>query len=150
MRGLFETEGCKRKIISAKHLCAVDISGSTQQKDFKRYHQEIERIFESLSPTPVDYVEFSDTVKEIKPYDPTCTYVLKPQGRTTFDSIILLSAQRKYTHLVIFTDGFGELNIRPENVNVTWCLIGDGYKKPPVTWGNEIQILEYNWNNILK
>jgi predicted metal-dependent peptidase len=145
MRGFLETESYKGKVTSSKYLCAVDVSGSTQQKDFKRYHQEIKRIYESLPS--VDYVEFSDTTKEIKSFDSTHTYVLKPQGRTTFDNVVFLAAQCKYTHLIIFTDGFGELSIRPENVNVTWCLIED--RKPPVKWGNEV-CLQYNQSAILK
>ena len=130
--------GTKRKHLDTK-LVAIDTSGSISDDDLQQFLAEINKLQEI---NPVDLVLFDTDIQ----YGPKSfskkhvSFDFKGRGGTHFQPVIDLAVQKKYSSLIILTDGHADSPEKPAFVKDTLWVITENGKKP-VEWGNFVQIV---------
>ncbi len=94
------------KIKDRNHiLVGIDTSGSVSNDELIEFLQEIGHIFKA--GTDVTVCQFDAAIKDLSTYNPKKPIMIYGRGGTDFDPIVEYANAntRKYTALVIFTDG---------------------------------------------
>ena len=120
-----------------RKLVAIDTSGSIGDDDLSQFLCEVNRLAEIQ---PVDLVMFDASIQgKIIPFDrKRKNFKFDGRGGTDFQPVIDLAEKRRYSSLIILTDGCAPEPTKPVRVkDVLWVVI-DG--EPPCSWGQRVKI----------
>jgi len=121
-----------------KKLVAIDTSGSVRDQELSQFLAEVNKLSEVQ---PVDVMLFDwDITQEPAPFDrKKRSYDFKGRGGTNFHPVMELAEKRRYSSLIILTDGEALAPPRPKYVkDIIWVLCGTS--NPPVEWGKRVRV----------
>jgi len=122
-----------------RKLVAIDTSGSVGDDALAQFLAEVNRLAETH---PVDVCLFDWDItqmpkqfcKKVKSYD------FKGRGGTCFEPVMKLAEERRYSSLIILTDGEAAAPTKPKYVkDILWVL--SGKSDPPVEWGKRVRVI---------
>lgn len=115
----------KRHIYKQKLLVAVDTSGSVRNEELLEFFNEIYHIYKAGAV--IDILEYDFTVNRIYEYNGKFDGNITGRGGTNFDAPIEMFNQnrRLYSALVMFTDGFCNINLKPLGECI-WVITSEG------------------------
>lgn len=122
-----------------RKLVAIDTSGSVGDHELAQFLCEINKLCEVQ---PVDVLLFDWTItQQPTPFDKKKKkYDFKGRGGTSFDPVMELAEKRRYSSLIMFTDGGASAPKKPRYVkDIIWVLTGGG--EPPVDWGKRVKVV---------
>ena len=127
------------KIKPKKHiLVAVDTSGSVSDTELIEFFNEIYHI--SKTGTEITVMQFDHAVQDIAAYNKNKKIKIHGRGGTSFDfPVDYFNEQRKFTSLVIFTDGFAPVPVRKPKGRTLWVITRDGEMGLPFP-GTKLQL----------
>ena len=129
--------GKVNKCIDRK-LIAIDTSGSVGDEELSQFLCEVNKLAEIQ---PVDVMLFDWNITQMPaPFDrKKKSYDFKGRGGTNFEPVMKLAEEKKYSSLIILTDGEASAPPRPKYVkDVIWVLVGTS--NPPVEWGKRVRV----------
>ena len=106
-------------------LVAVDTSGSVNDSNLREFFKEIYHIWKS--GVSVDIIQFDSIIQDISPYKGKFDGKVFGRGGTDFDAPITHYNENlnKYTTLILFTDGYAPIDVKPRK-KMVWVLTSDG------------------------
>jgi len=129
--------GKVNKCIDRK-LIAIDTSGSVGDTELSQFLCEINKLSEVQ---PVDVLLFDSEITQMpKPFNKKVRkYDFKGRGGTCFEPVMKLAEERRYSSLIILTDGEAGAPPKPKYVkDIIWVLVGTS--NPPVEWGKRVRV----------
>lgn len=130
--------GSVSKCIDRK-LVAIDTSGSVSDDELSQFLTEINKLAEIQ---PVDVCLFDTRItQEPQPFNrKKRSYDFKGRGGTDFQPVMDLAEKRRYSSLIMLTDGGAAATPRPKYVkDVIWVLCNGG--TAPVDWGKSVPVV---------
>ena len=128
----------RKRMHSDKKLVAIDTSGSISDDDLRQFLAEINKLQEYH---PVDLILFDTQIQ----YGPkeyarrNVSFDFKGRGGTYFKPVFDVAEQRRYTSVIVLTDGYADSPEKPACVkDVLWVITENG--KKPVEWGKMVKI----------
>lgn len=121
-----------------KKLVAIDTSASVGSKELAQFLTEVNKLCET---NPVDVCLFdTEITQEPMPFDKRRReYDFKGRGGTDFSPVMMLAEEKRYTSVIMLTDGMASAPERPRYVkDVIWVLVGTA--NPPVEWGKVVRV----------
>jgi predicted metal-dependent peptidase len=129
--------GKVNKCIDRK-LIAIDTSGSVGDEELAQFLCEINKLSEIQ---PVDVMLFDWNITQMPaPFNrKKSSYDFKGRGGTNFHPVMELAEKRRYSSLIVLTDGEASAPPRPKYVkDIIWVLVGTS--NPPVEWGKRVRV----------
>jgi predicted metal-dependent peptidase len=130
--------GTKRKHLDKK-LVAIDTSGSMSDEDLAQILAEINRLQEIY---PVDLILFDHDI-QLGPIDYSRKHVsfdFVGRGGTSFQPVFDIAEEKRYSTVIVLTDGFAPPPREPVGIKDTiWVITEDG--EMPVDWGKCVKIV---------
>ena len=110
-----------------KVLVAIDTSGSVSNDELQEFFGEVQHLYKS--GVAVDVVEFDTQIQNKFEYKGAKTEIpISGRGGTDVTSTYEYYMQhREYSTLVVFTDGYLNVQHLPIAQNVVWIITSDGY-----------------------
>lgn len=106
---------------------AFDMSGSVSDRDTLRYVSELHEVLRGLKPSALNLIQFDTHIKSVdrvKSVGDLSRVKLVGRGGTCIEPLMQLTAQRKPTALIVFTDGeYAHPRTNP-GVPVLWVVHG--------------------------
>jgi predicted metal-dependent peptidase len=121
-----------------RKLVAIDTSGSVGDLELSQFLCEVNKLSEIQ---PVDVMLFDWDITQLpKPFDrKKKSYDFKGRGGTNFEPVMRFAEAKKYSSLIILTDGEAAAPTRPKYVkDIIWVLTGKS--DPPVEWGKRVRV----------
>lgn len=121
-----------------RKLVAIDTSASVGDEELAQFLCEVNKLAEVQ---PVDVLLFDTDITQMpKAFDKKKnSYDFKGRGGTNFTPVMLEAEKRKYSSLIILTDGEAGVPPKPKYVrDVIWVLVGKS--DPPVDWGKRVRV----------
>ena len=121
-----------------RKLIAIDTSASVGDNELSQFLTEVNKLSEIQ---PVDVMLFDwDITQEPKAFDrKKQEYNFKGRGGTNFEPVMKIAEERRYSSLIILTDGEAAATPRPRYVkHIIWVLVGES--DPPVDWGMRVRV----------
>jgi len=122
-----------------RKLVAIDTSGSVGDEELSQFLCEVNKLSEVQ---PVDVMLFDwDITQQPAPFDKKRkSYDFKGRGGTNFHPVMELAEKKRYSSLIILTDGEASAPPRPKYVkDIIWVLCGGS--NPPVEWGKRVRVV---------
>jgi len=122
-----------------RKLVAIDTSASVGDAELSQFLTEVNKLSEIQ---PVDVLLFDTSVTQMpKPFDKKKgSYDFKGRGGTCFQPVMDEAEKRRYSSLIILTDGEAAAPTKPKYVrDIIWVLVGTS--NPPVEWGKRVRVV---------